>query len=400
VFVAALVTLGLATIGLLSRLSCAIGLLLFLYWTGLAYSFGKPHHDKIALTFALLALPLSPLGARLSLDALIARVRRAGRGADPAAMPETSRFAGFPILLTQITIALGYFLAGASKLWLGGLDWMNGYTLQGIVMEHDNTWSAFFAQSRLLCRANSVGLVLTQTCFPLVFVWRPLLWYFVPAATLFHLITWKTMDTGPYMRLWLTMAAFLPLEQVPAILRRWLHASPLCAAGTLVLIAVPAVLVASILAMDVPDWLPVILLALSGYAFVLYLLPAACIDLVYDGACRACRRSVAVVLAFDWARRVRPMNLADWPAVAAAHTDLDRAACSRDMHAVDARHRVTTGFAAYRALCPRLPLLAWLTPFLYLPPVPWLGRRIYRRVADRRRRDGCGDAGCPAHPAP
>jgi predicted DCC family thiol-disulfide oxidoreductase YuxK len=398
VFVAALTTLGMATIGILSRLSCLIGFLLFVYWTGLAYSFGKPHHDKIALTFALLALPFAPCGARLSLDSLLARFRNAGRGGDPAVVPESSPWAGFPILLTQITIALGYFLPGVSKLWIGGLEWMNGYTLQGIVMGHDNTWSAFFSRNLMLCRINSIGLVLTQACFPLVFLWRPLLWYFVPAATTFHLITWQTMDTGPYMRLWFTMVAFLPLERVPATLRGWLRASPLGAAGAILLIAAPATLVFGILAMHMPAWIPALVFAFPTYALALYLTPRAAVDLVYDGSCRMCRRAAAVVLALDWAQRVRPLSLSDWQAVSRAHPDLDRDACIRDMHVVDAGGRVTTGYSAYRVLCPRLPLVAWITPLLYVPPVAWLGRRAYRRIADRRLRDGCGDAACPVHP--
>ena len=32
----------------------------------------------------------------------------------------------------------------------------------------------------------------------------------------------------------------------------------------------------------------------------------------------------------------------------------------------------------------RIPVLWWLAPLLYLPGVPWLGRKLYRWVAKNR----------------
>ena len=55
----AVVSLLLGALGVCSRWSCAVGAIAFYYWTGLAYSFGKPHHDKVALAFSLAALPFA-----------------------------------------------------------------------------------------------------------------------------------------------------------------------------------------------------------------------------------------------------------------------------------------------------------------------------------------------------
>ena len=268
--------IGCMVVGLFSRTACLVAALLGLYWTGLAYSFGKPHHDRVALTFAMLALPLAPVGARLSIDSLL----RGWRRRDGSPPPTLGAGAALPLRFTQVTVALGYFLAGASKLWIGGLGWWNGYTLQGIMMGHDNAWSAFFSQSVLATQVMSIGLVFTQFTFPLVFVWPRLRWFYLPAATSMHLITWRTMDTGPYISLWLTMIAFLPLEQIPAAVRTALRTGSWpkrVAAGAGCLLVVT--LVGGILLERFPLWLQLTLavpaLALAARSLSRPLSPAA-----------------------------------------------------------------------------------------------------------------------------
>src|SRR5262245_14028807 len=83
-WVALWIALWMGIVGLWSRVSCAAAALLTFLWIGQSYSFGKPHHDCVALMFGMLALPFAPVGARLSVDALLARIRRTKRGEDPA----------------------------------------------------------------------------------------------------------------------------------------------------------------------------------------------------------------------------------------------------------------------------------------------------------------------------
>jgi hypothetical protein len=45
-----------------------------------------------------------------------------------------------------------------------------------------------------------------------------------------------------------------------------------------------------------------------------------------------------------------------------------------------------TGFDAFRTLCWHLPPLWPLAPFLYIPGIPLLGRRIYARIAENRKK--------------
>jgi len=158
-------------------------------------------------------------------------------------------------VLTQITLAIGYFGAGAAKLVLGGTEWFNGYTLQGIMLGHDGDWSRAFAGSVAWCRLQSVGVVLVQALFPLVLVWPRSRWFFLPMATLFHLMTWKTMDTGPYMRVWLLLFAFVPMERIPDALHRWLTGGAARAAVTVLAAAAYATAVFASSAHDGNVWL-------------------------------------------------------------------------------------------------------------------------------------------------
>jgi hypothetical protein len=247
-YVATLGSILLAAAGLFARASCALAAVLAFLEIGTAYSLGKPHHDCIALVFGLFSLPFAPVGARLSIDAWIRR--RAG-GKPPAVAP----FAGLPLRFTQVSAAIGYAFAGASKLAIGGLTWLNGYSLQGILLHFHGDWTAFFAGHVGACRAMSIGLVFVQATFP-VAVFVPLLrWFYVPAAVSFHLLTWKTMDTGPYLTLWLTLASFVPLEEVPGFIRARATRGPI--AGRIAwttAIGGSAVLVASLYLAIFPPW--------------------------------------------------------------------------------------------------------------------------------------------------
>lgn len=263
VYRVAIVSLLMGAMGVFSRWSCAVGAVAFYYWTGLAYSFGKPHHDKVALAFAMAVLPFARVGAGLSMDAWVRR--RMGRK-----VPREHYVRGMPIRILQATLVLGYCGAGLSKLILGGLDWFNGYTLQGIMLGHDSYWSWDVGQSPLLCQLQSIGVVTVQACFPLVLLWRPSRWFFLPMATGFHLMTWMTMDTGPYMRVWLLLPVFVHMERIPAWLRQRLAGPVIPALFVAALVVTYLALVGGVAARAVPMWG---LLGCAGvllFAFVRY----------------------------------------------------------------------------------------------------------------------------------
>lgn len=200
-------------LGLFTRTATLIVAVLGVFWWGLGYSFGQAHHEKISLAFALITLPLSPCGARISLDAIIRRWR-----GQPT--PDRSVFATWPIRLVQVSIALTYLFAGGSKILVSGFEWMNGYTLQSIMSHEVDPVARAIASNVSLAQAASIAVIALQATFPLVFIHRHLRWIYVPGTVAFHLGAWITMDPGPYYTLWLTTTVtFFHVDRVPQSLR-------------------------------------------------------------------------------------------------------------------------------------------------------------------------------------
>ncbi len=225
---ATFVAMWLGLFGLGSRIACAVVAVGFTYLAAVHYSLGKPHHDCVQLTFGLWALACAPSGARVSLDAWLAGRWRRLRGAPSLPAIESAPWAAFPVRVTQVSLAIGYFFAGATKIAIGGFAWANGYTLQAIMLEYRAPWSAALSGSVALCAWMQVGLLAIQTSFPLVFLHRWLRWVYVPGAVLFHLVAMQTMSTGPFTTLWFPLlAAFVPWELVPQFFERFVRSGPL-----------------------------------------------------------------------------------------------------------------------------------------------------------------------------
>ena len=108
---------------------------------------------------------------------------------------------------------------------------------------------------------------------------------------------------------------------------------------------------------------------------------------LFDGACAFCRQSVAWLKRLDWLGRLAYRDARDPGPLPETPTPLEPARLLEEMHLVTPdRGHVYTGFAAFRWIAARLPLLWLVTPVLYLPGVPWLGRRLYHWVARHRFR--------------
>jgi len=106
---------------------------------------------------------------------------------------------------------------------------------------------------------------------------------------------------------------------------------------------------------------------------------------LFDGGCGVCSRTVRLLHYFDLFHKTVPLDIAhDWPRI---HEQFPRIAfedAMRDMHVVTSVGDIYRGFDGYRSLAWIFPLLWPILPLLYLPPIRWIGWRIYRRVADNR----------------
>src|SRR5207248_8905379 len=87
---------------------------------------------------------------------------------------------------------------------------------------------------------------------------------------------------------------------------------------------------------------------------------------LYDGDCRLCRKSVALLKRLDWLGRLEfADSRGELPEGAAA---LDRERLLEEMHALTPnRRRVFHGFGAFRWIAWQLPLTWALVPLLYVP---------------------------------
>jgi len=106
---------------------------------------------------------------------------------------------------------------------------------------------------------------------------------------------------------------------------------------------------------------------------------------LYDGQCPLCRKSIAIVKRLDWRKRLSYHDARDIEHLPPSDVPLDPAAMMQEMHLLTPdRKRVYKGFRAFRYMSARLPLLWAFWPMLFLPGVPWLGERVYLRVARNR----------------
>ena len=108
-------------------------------------------------------------------------------------------------------------------------------------------------------------------------------------------------------------------------------------------------------------------------------------DVLYDGGCGICSRSVAWLRRLDWRRRLRFVDFnVEWDRLTSMYPGLDRDACVNAMHVVAPIGRITAGFDAFRTIAWIIPAFWLAAPFLYLPGVPPIGRRVYAYVARHR----------------
>ena len=124
------------------------------------------------------------------------------------------------------------------------------------------------------------------------------------------------------------------------------------------------------------------------------------IIILFDGNCGLCLRSVFGLTILDWLHRLHFVDFWDKDAKHAIAPDLKMEDLDKAMHVLLPNFKIQTsnfkvekGFDGIRALAWHLPPLWLVAPFLYLPGIAHLGRRVYGRVAKRRKRcehENCG----------
>jgi predicted DCC family thiol-disulfide oxidoreductase YuxK len=321
--------------------------------TAHAYSYGERHHPEALLTIMLWTLVLVPSGARLSLDALLFRVRLAratGRFQQRPPEPELSPHARWPLRLMQVMLSLAYFSAGYSKLMNGGLAWLNGYTLAhyiaGDAIVRGSAFGVWLARHMALLRLMSVGALVIELGFWVVLFWPRLVWLGVVAGAGLHVGIY-VLQRAPFPQFIALYVVFIDeLRRYSPFRRR---------------AAKPA-----------PVW-----------------------TVVYDGLCPLCIRTMTVLDALDWRHRLAFVDLErDWGRAAALAPGLSAGAARHAMHVVAPDGTVYRGYAAFRRLASVLPLLWPLAPLMALPLADRVGSAVYDGVARNRGRIPCRAETC------
>ena len=123
------------------------------------------------------------------------------------------------------------------------------------------------------------------------------------------------------------------------------------------------------------------------------------LDVIYDGHCGFCIRSLKVARALDARRAFRFHDANARQQVLTSFPELAGADFENAMFAVAPDRRVTRGFFAFRRMLWESPVMWLLIPLFYLPGSGIIGPRVYAWVARNRRRFGCESEVCEMPPA-
>lgn len=197
---AALLTLPMvAAAGRGRRIVGPLVALLYFYWCYVAFTYGKVDHDRVALLTALAVLPTV-----------------GWRGSDR----DIERRGGWALGMVQFSFALTYFLAGVTKLLVGGMGWITSTTLEraiarrgtvlGDLLLYFPVWVLHVMQAMIVAFELTAPLMLVRNKLGRAYVW---------GAVLFHVLSFIGITI--YFRSHLiAVLAFMPLERVyDAVLR-------------------------------------------------------------------------------------------------------------------------------------------------------------------------------------
>lgn len=322
-------------IGLFSRTSAFLSVILGFYVLGIPEFFGKVNHYHHLIWFPAI-LAASRCGDFFACDAILAAWKRADRGiVEP---PSSSRSYALPLRFVWLLIGVIYFFPGFQKLWKAGFDWALTDSFKFLLYDkwfELNGWLPFFRLDRY-----------------------PLIYESLALGSIFFEMAFIFLIFFPKLRTLTALAGIAFHESINAFMRISFWNLETCYVAFF-------------------DW-NAIFLRLGGWLYQneMYV--------VYDGNCKLCRRTIASLRMFDIFGRLTYVNALDNEALAKhGLLWLDSAAIMTDMHAVVQR-KTWTGFSAYRALAARMVVFWPILPLLYVWPVPTIGNRIYRAVADSR----------------
>lgn len=106
---------------------------------------------------------------------------------------------------------------------------------------------------------------------------------------------------------------------------------------------------------------------------------------LFDGDCAFCQKTVSILKRLDWGKALEFRSCREPENIPPNEANLDAAKMLEEMHLLTPdRKKAYAGFAAFRYMAGRIPLLWAIYPLLYFPGVPQLGNRAYLWIAKNR----------------
>jgi predicted DCC family thiol-disulfide oxidoreductase YuxK len=287
------------------------------------------------LACLLLIMCFAPIGRAMSLDRVreVRAAKRKNLDADPPAF--TSPWAFACTRLAQIQMAVLFFFSATDKL--RGADWWDGDALWKVFASDDYSNGFLLdllASHYWLVNIATYATVLIEIAYPFLIWQRRTRPYLLVAAIFLHLQFALLMN--------LYFFSFIMIMGHMSFLRyEWLSAL-----GT---------------------W---------------WKRKVGGMEMIYDGTCGFCKRSMAWFLAFDGLRQIQIRDFRTNPSPVVSDEKMLKA-----LYLVLPDGRALPGFEAYRYVVLRVPGLWWLIPFFYVPVLSRLfGHPIYNWIAANRSR--------------
>jgi predicted DCC family thiol-disulfide oxidoreductase YuxK len=322
-------------IGLFSRASSAIAIVLGLYVLGITQVFGKVSHDQAVIWF-LAILAASPCGDALAIDAIWTSRKRADQGTTE--LPGDLISYALPLRFACVLLGVIYFFPGFWKVWNSGFGWALSdnlkYQMYSKWMEFGG-WTPFFRLD-----------------------WHPWLYRALALGTIVFEMS------------------FIVLIFFPRLRRAAAAGGVTFNLGTLIFLRIffYDLLIYYVALFDVSGWLKKV----GGRLF------KAPLNVFYDGSCNVCRRAIASIRTVDVFDRIVYMDAREDPALDTSNAAGEsRLELLPDIYARSGARRYR-GAEVYRAMAARIPILWPLVPFLFLPPVDAIANRVYSRVKHGR----------------
>jgi predicted DCC family thiol-disulfide oxidoreductase YuxK len=298
-----------------------------------AYSFaafGVPLETDAILAGLLLILCIAPIGHALSLD----RVRE-------VRLAKHNKLDAYPAVFTSpLAFACTRWMqmAMAALLLLGSADRLRGWWGGTTLLAHNDLYHRFLLET-FAPHAWLVGAATSSTAL---------------IEIAFALLVWP-LRTRPYL-LAAALAVQLQFALVPQL---WLFSF---------------VMIVGLMSFVRHEWLE----SLGAW----WKRTMGEMEMIYDGHCGFCKRSMAWFLAFDGLGQIAIRDFRTNPSPVVSHEQL-----LKHLYLVLPDGRALPGFEAYRHVVLRVPGLWWQVPFFYVPVFSRLfGHPIYDWFAANRSR--------------